>query len=114
MPLLSSNLILEPAASFFPGFGRWAITRPRFTFVEYARVTFPTEQCARAIALLPALSVLPFSFGTTHSGLNVAVTEWAALIVTTQVPVPEQSPVQPANREPEEALAVSVTDVPCA
>jgi hypothetical protein len=45
--------------------------------------------------------------------LNVAVTDRDALIVTMQVPVPEQpSPLQPANAEPSAAVAVSVTTVP--
>jgi hypothetical protein len=45
--------------------------------------------------------------------LNVAVTLWAALIVTTHVPVPEQpAPDQPPNVDPEAGAAVRVTDVP--
>jgi hypothetical protein len=44
--------------------------------------------------------------------LNVAVTDCAALIVTEQVPVPEQAPLHPANVEPVPATAVSVTGVP--
>jgi hypothetical protein len=43
----------------------------------------------------------------------LAVTEVAALIVTVQVPVPEQPPpLQPVNVEPAEGVAVSVTEVP--
>src|SRR6058998_3439071 len=44
--------------------------------------------------------------------LKVAVTEAAAFIVTEQVPVPEQAPLQPANVDPPAGLAVSVTGVP--
>jgi hypothetical protein len=44
--------------------------------------------------------------------LNVAVTEVAALTVTTQLPVPEQAPLQPAKDEPAAGVAVSVTAVP--
>lgn len=45
--------------------------------------------------------------------LNVAVTDAAALIVTAQVPVPEHpEPDQPANVDPPDATAVSVTPVP--
>ena len=45
---------------------------------------------------------------------NVAVTFRATLIVTVHVPVPEQSPDQPENAEPEEDAAVRVTMVPSA
>jgi len=43
---------------------------------------------------------------------NVAVTERAWLIVTVQVPVPVQAPLQPENADPLAAVAVSVTIVP--
>ena len=46
--------------------------------------------------------------------LNVAVTARAAVIESTQEPVPVQAPLQPANVEPLAAAAVSVTDVPLA
>jgi hypothetical protein len=45
---------------------------------------------------------------------NVAPTEVAALMVTLQVDVPEQAPVQPANVELGAGAAVSVTEVPAA
>lgn len=44
--------------------------------------------------------------------LNVAVTDFAAVIVTEHVPVPVQAPLQPANVEPLPAAAVNVTEVP--
>jgi hypothetical protein len=46
--------------------------------------------------------------------LKVAVTDLAAFIVTVHPPVPVQSPDQPANSDPAAAVAVSVTDAPCA
>jgi hypothetical protein len=47
--------------------------------------------------------------------VNVAVTDRAASIMTVHVPAPEQpEPDQPVNVEPAAALAVNVTDVPCA
>jgi hypothetical protein len=45
-------------------------------------------------------------------GLNTAVTDFAALIVTVQVPVPEQAPLQPPNTAPVPGVAVRVTVVP--
>jgi hypothetical protein len=48
-----------------------------------------------------------------YTATKFAVTERAALIVTTQLPVPVQpAPDQPVKREPPPALAVSVTTVP--
>jgi hypothetical protein len=46
--------------------------------------------------------------------LNVAVTDWAAVIVTTHVPVPVQAPPHAAKVEPLAAAAVRVTAVPLA
>ena len=45
--------------------------------------------------------------------MKLALTLRAWLIVTVQVPVPEQpAPDQPAKREPAEAAAVRVTELP--
>jgi hypothetical protein len=46
--------------------------------------------------------------------LNVAVTDREAVIDSTQLPVPVQEPLQPANADPLAAAAVSVTEVPLA
>src|SRR5204863_10005024 len=97
-----------------PGFGFWVLTRPLFTLAVNARVTFPTEQCARLIAFLAAARLLPFTLGTMQSALKVAVTEWLALILSVQVPVPEQAPAQPGNEDLDAAEAVGVTEAPCA
>src|SRR3984957_16340247 len=59
---------------------------------------------------VPVPALVTLNLKTT--ALNVAVTDFAALIVTLQVPVPVQAPLQPANVEPAAALAVSVTTVP--
>jgi hypothetical protein len=44
--------------------------------------------------------------------LKTAFTDLAASTVTTQAPVPMHAPLQPANVEPGDAVAVSVTGVP--
>jgi hypothetical protein len=43
------------------------------------------------------------------TGVNVAVTEWLALIARAQLPLPVQSPLQPEKVHPVGAVAVSVT-----
>src|SRR4029450_11428413 len=43
---------------------------------------------------------------------KVAITAWSAVIVTMQLPAPEQSPDQPVKRFRPVAFAVSVTVVP--
>jgi hypothetical protein len=50
--------------------------------------------------------------GVSGGALNVAVTEWFPVIETTQVPAPEQSPLQPAKRDWPLAAALSVTVEP--
>ncbi len=44
--------------------------------------------------------------------LNVAVTVVFEFNVSVQLPVPEQPPLQPANEEPEDGVAIKVTTVP--
>ena len=56
--------------------------------------------------------VLYTSSVLTGRALNVAVTAFAALIVTEQAPVPVQAPLHPANVESVAAAAVSVTTAP--
>jgi hypothetical protein len=80
-------------------------------------LTLPTVQLRALIARLAALSVLPFSLGTTHGfgrGLKVAVTVCSLMpVFTWQVPVPVQPPPdQPLKRDPAAGVAVSLSEVP--
>jgi hypothetical protein len=60
---------------------------------------------------VPGLTVSMFVGG--GLGLNVAVTDWFALRVTEQPPVPEQpAPLHPPNKLPVAALALRATVVP--
>jgi hypothetical protein len=115
LPLLTTSRIFAPTARCFPGAGRCEITRP-FLTLEYLLVTVPARQCALVSARFEAGTVFPLSFGTMQAALTVevkvAVTDRAWLIVTLQVPVPEQAPDQPANDEPLAGVAVSTTPAP--
>ena len=57
---------------------------------------------------VPAPAVMTVSWNGPE---NVAVTDWAAIMVTTHCPVPEQAPLQPAKVEPVAASALRVTTV---
>src|SRR5512138_322659 len=56
-----------------------------------------------------ALPPLPYVLWLEVAESNTADTDLAALIATTQEPVPEQAPPQPVNVEPAAGAAVSVT-----
>jgi hypothetical protein len=73
----------------------WAQAEPQLIPAEL-EVTVPVPRPA-----FVSVSVLSVS--------NLAVAPRSALIVTVQGPVPEQAPDQPANDDPAEAVAVSVT-----
>ena len=45
-------------------------------------------------------------------GANVAVTDWFALMVTEQAPVPVQAPLHPLSTNPEPGVAARLTTVP--
>jgi len=67
--------------------------------------------------LAPWLATLPFpvpapSTVRSYVGVNDAVTASDWVTVTTQLPVPEQAPLQPANTLPASGVATSVTTVP--
>ena len=65
---------------------------------------------------VPVTVPLPVPVVLTESAkvcsVNVAVTDRAAVIETTQELVPVQAPDQPVNVEPNDGVGVSVTDVP--
>ena len=65
-PRLTVRLTLPPFASSVPAAGFCLITRPFFTFFEYARLTLPVVQWAAAIARFAAPSGFLTTFGTTH------------------------------------------------
>ena len=75
----------------------------------------PQEMPAGALVTLP-LPVPEFvTLSVKDDCTKLAVTVWAALIVTVHVPVPVQPPpLQPLNVEPAAGVAVNVTAVPLA
>ena len=77
----------------------------------------PLLQLIAAGELLTVPAELPFRTSVALTaylaGMKLAVTDLATSMVTVQVPVPEQAPLQPANTEvPTVGVAVSVTSVP--
>jgi hypothetical protein len=75
-------------------------TRPLFTFEEKVRLILPTAQSWALRARLAFFRVLPLSLGTRQSFTKDAVTEWAAVIATTQLVEPVQSSVHLVKAEP--------------
>jgi hypothetical protein len=66
-----------------------------------------------ASPLCPGLSGLGLDVESEKSGaVKVAVTDWSPFMVTTQVVVPEQAPLQPVNVDPDAADWLRVTTVP--
>jgi hypothetical protein len=59
------------------------------------------------LPLPPGLTVRAYRFK-----VNVAVTDFAASMVTTQAPAPVQAPAQDVKLDPVAAEGVSVTSVP--
>src|SRR6266403_5304106 len=79
---------------------------------EEAQVA-PQEMPAGALVTVPLPAPGLLTVSAKLWSANVAVTDVAALIVTVQVPVPEQPPpLQPVKVEPAAGVAVSVTTVP--
>src|SRR4029078_11928923 len=113
------RLIFAPDARLVPALTLCEITIPVATFFDLALVTLPVRQCATAILRFAVASSLPFTFGTRHftvglgagtvgvgnvgvgadTSLNVALTAFAASIVTVHEPVPEHAPPRPAKLE---------------
>jgi hypothetical protein len=96
---------LEPARSVLPGFGFCESTRPFFFRLEIFFVIFPTRQWALLIFAFAFFSFRLTTFGTLHftTLAKSADAEWSAVIESTHATVPEQSPDQPVNLEPEAA-----------
>ena len=81
-------------------------------FVERAEQVAPQLMPAGVLVTEPE-PVPAFVTVSVCVAVKVAVTDWSALIVTMQVPVPEQPPpLQPVNAEPAAGVAVRVTTVP--
>src|SRR5262249_14821068 len=75
----------------------------------------PHEMPTGVLVTVPVPAPAVLTVSAKGCGLNVAVTDCAALIVTVQVPVPEHPPpLQPVNVEPAAGAAVRVTPVPLA
>lgn len=75
----------------------------------------PPEPAKSNVALcFPVMTNSPVIvvLGGATTLVNLAVTDLVAVIVTLHVPLPPQGPDQPANVDPGDALASSVTVVP--
>ena len=75
--------------------------------LQSAPQSIPDGELVTVPAPSPALATVSTKLPTS----NVAVTERASVIVTTQGSVPVQAPPQPPNVEPVAGVAVSVTSV---
>src|SRR5262245_6557711 len=96
----------EPAAGV-------AVSVTVVPFVNPKAHVVPHVMPAGALATVPDPEPLLLTVSVKDCSANVAVTLWAALIVTVQaVAVPVQPPLQPVNVEPAAGAAVRVTAVP--
>jgi hypothetical protein len=65
------------------------------------------------VSLCPGLSGFGVEVESEKSGaIKVAVTDWSPFIVTAQLVVPEQAPLQPVKVDPDAADSLKVTMVP--
>jgi len=104
-PLQPVNV--EPAAGV-------AVSVTAVPLAKAAEQVAPHEMPAGELEIVPLPAPAFVRLSVKGCSANVAVTLWAALIVTVQVPVPVQPPLQPVNVEPVAGVAVSVTAVPLA
>jgi|SRR5437762_12935494 len=98
-------LKMEPAAGA-------AVSVTEAPLANAAEHVAPQETPAGALVTVPVPAPALLTVSVKDCKAKVAVTEVAALIVTVQVPVPAQPPLQPLNVEPAVGAAVKVTWVP--
>jgi hypothetical protein len=105
-PLQPVNV--EPAAGV-------AVKVTAVPLAKAAEQVAPQEMPAGALETVPVPAPALVIASVKGCRAKVAVTAWAALMVTAQVPVPVQPPpLQPVNVEPAAGVAVRVTAVPLA
>jgi len=103
-PLQPVNV--EPAAGA-------AVNVTAVPLANAAEQVAPHEMPVGALVTVPVPAPALVMASVKGCRANVAVTDWAALIVTVQVPVPVQPPpLQPLKVEPVAGVAVKVTAVP--
>jgi hypothetical protein len=103
-PLQPVNV--EPAAGV-------AVRVTAVPLANAAEQVAPQEMPAGALETVPVPVPAFVTASVKGCRAKVAVTAWAALMVTAQVPVPVQPPpLQPVNVEPAAGVAVRVTTVP--
>lgn len=82
--------------------------------LKFAEHVVPQLMPAGELVTLPVPVPALVKFSEKACTANVAVTERAALMVTTHDPVPLHAPLQPVKSDPVAGAAVSVTEVPVA
>jgi hypothetical protein len=99
-------LNVEPAAGV-------AVKVTAVPLANPAEQVVPQEMPVGALVTVPPPAPALLTVSVKLCWANVAVTAWAALIVTVHVPVPVQPPpLQPVNVEPAAGVAVKVTAAP--
>src|SRR5262247_4677060 len=96
---------LEPAAGA-------AVSVTAVPLANEAEHVAPHVMPAGALVMVPLPAPLLLTVSAMPCTAKVAVTDCAALIVTLQVPVPVQAPLQPVKVEPAAGVAVRVSTVP--